>query len=93
MPVQVLYFAEFKEITKKAEENFELKESTLKELINVLIKKYKPLKGLIWDDKTQNLSDEISVVINKNIKSRTNILSTSLNNGDTIAFILPVSGG
>ena len=93
MSVQVLYFAEFKEITKRAEENFELKDFTLNELINVLINKYKPLKSLIWDETTQNLNDEISVVINKNIKSRTNLLSTSLNNGDTIAFILPVSGG
>ncbi len=93
MIVEVLYFAEFKDITRKEKEKLELTNHNLKELIDVLLKKYSGLRELIWDEKFQKLSDSISVIINNQPFHGANISSKKLNDGDTIAFLLPVSGG
>lgn len=93
MSVEILYFAEFKDITRKEKEKLELTNHNLKELIDVLLKKYSGLRKLIWDDKLQKLSDPISVIINNQPFHSADILSKKLNDGDIIAFLLPVSGG
>ena len=92
MIVEVLYFAEFKEITGKEKEKFELIDN-LKELIDVLLKKYESLQDLIWDEKVQRIDDLISVIINNQAIHEKDPLLVKLKDGDTIAFLLPVSGG
>jgi len=94
MIVEVLYFAEFKDITGKEKEKFELSNYQLKFLIELLITKYKlPLKNLLWDNNTQNVSNLISVIINNQAVIQKNPLLAEINDGDVIAFLLPVSGG
>ncbi len=92
MIVEVLYFAEFKEITGKEKENFEILDSNLEALLNILFDKYK-LKSIIWDEKNQKIDSLISIIINNQAIHKKDPLSIDLFDGDTIAFLLPVSGG
>ena len=92
MIIEILYFAEIKEITKKERERFQISESNLKALLNVLFEKYE-LKNIIWDEKSQKIHNLISVVINNKVIQKKDPLFINLNDGDTIAFLLPVSGG
>ena len=91
--VEILYFAEFKDITKKDTEKFDLSSKNLKELIDLLIKKYDPMQELLLDKKNEYLSNNISVIVNNKPIHGQDVLSTSLNEGDKIALLLPVSGG
>ncbi|MFX0080953.1 MAG: MoaD/ThiS family protein [Candidatus Hodarchaeota archaeon] len=94
MIVEVLYFAEFKDITGKEREKFELYNSHLKEVINLLTKKYgKSLHNLIWDEKVQKLHNLISIIINNTPIHEKDPSIINLSDGDTIAFLTPVSGG
>ncbi len=92
MEVDVLYFAEFKNITGKEREKFKLSKSTLAELLNILFEKYK-LRTLIWDEKNQKLHNLVSVIINNQATHEKNPSLINLNDRDTITFLLPVSGG
>ena len=94
MIVEVLYFAEFKDITGKEKEKFELSNNQLKYLIELLITKYKlPLQNLLWDENTQSISNLISIIINNQALLQENALLAQINDGDVITFLLPVSGG
>ena len=94
MIVEVLYFAEIKDITGKEKERFELSGNQLKDLIDLLLTKYKlPLRNLLWDEDTQNISNLISIIINNQALLQENPLLAQINDGDVIAFLMPVSGG
>ena len=92
MIVEVLYFAEFKDITGKEKEKFDLSENNLKELINLLIEKYN-FQHLLLDETTQKVQDHISIIINNEPVYETDPLLIEVNNDDIIAFLLPVSVG
>ncbi|KKK41836.1 hypothetical protein LCGC14_1177570 [marine sediment metagenome] len=92
MIVEILYFAEFKDITGKEKEKFELLNNTIKELVDLLIKKYN-IQHLLWDEVAQKVQNNISIIINNEPVYETDPLLIKVNNGDTIAFLLPVSGG
>jgi len=92
MIVEVLYFAEFKDIAGKEKEKFELPVNNLLGLLNILFEKYK-LKNLIWDDKNQKIHNLISIIINNQAIHGKDPSSINLKDGDKIAFLLPVSGG
>ncbi len=92
MIVEVLYFAEFKDITGKEKEKFELRENNLLALLNLLFEKYN-LKNLIWNDKNQKIHNLISVIINNQAIFEKDPSLIGLDDEDTIAFLLPVSGG
>ncbi|UCD00418.1 MAG: MoaD/ThiS family protein [Promethearchaeota archaeon] len=92
MIVEVLYFAEFKDITSKEKEKFEINDN-MGDLLDLLLKKYEPLQHLIWDEKTQKIHNLISIIINNQAIHEKNPLRINLKDGDTIAFLLPVSGG
>ncbi|MHA2281222.1 MAG: MoaD/ThiS family protein [Promethearchaeota archaeon] len=94
MIVEVLYFAEFKDITGKEKEQFELSDNQLKTLIEELLNKYKlPLRNLLWDENTKNISNLISIIINSKPLLQNNPLLAEVNDGDVITFLTPVSGG
>ncbi|MHA2034941.1 MAG: MoaD/ThiS family protein [Promethearchaeota archaeon] len=94
MIVEVLYFAEFKDITGKEKEQIEISDNQLKTLIEKLLVKYKlPLRNLLWDENTKNISDLISIIINSKPLLRNNPLLAEVNDGDVITFLTPVSGG
>ena len=92
MIVNVLYFAEFKDIAGKEKEKFELLDKNMLGLLNLLFEKYN-LRSIIWDDKNQKIHNLISIIINNQSIHEKDPLSIKLNDGDTIAFLLPVSGG
>ncbi|MFX0001401.1 MAG: MoaD/ThiS family protein [Candidatus Hodarchaeota archaeon] len=92
MEIVVLYFAEFKDITKIEKEKFILTESTLDNLLKLLFEKYK-LKNLLWDEKIQKIHNLISIIINNQAIHEKDPSLINLKDGDTIAFLLPVSGG
>ncbi len=94
MIVEVLYFAEFKDITGKEKEEFELSNNQLKNLIELLLTKYKmPLRNLLWDENTQNVSSLISIIINNQALLHEDPLLAQIHDRDVIAFLTPVSGG
>ncbi len=92
MIIHVIYFAEFKAITGREREEFNLTEFTLEGLFNILFEKYK-LRNLIWDEKNQKIHNLVSVIINNQAIHEKNPSSINLNDNDTVAFLLPVSGG
>ncbi len=91
--MEVLYFADFKDITGKNKEKLSLDGFNILELINLLFKKYNLIKNLIWEEKSNNLKDTIKIAINDNLVDDNDILDFKLSNGDRIAFLLPLSGG
>lgn len=93
LDIELLYFAEFNDITGKEKENFNLKNSNLLELIDQLFVKYNSIKKLIWDDQTNNLKKYVSIAVNGEMAHHKNKLLTKLSDGDKIAFLLPISGG
>lgn len=93
MTVEVLYFAEFKEITGKDRESFILDKKNLQELVIALINKYSHIKNLMWDENNQTIKKRISIAINNTILQNKENLSKELFDGDKVAFLLPVSGG
>ncbi|KKK42462.1 hypothetical protein LCGC14_0836350 [marine sediment metagenome] len=92
MIVEVLYFAEFKDITGKEKEKIELSKNHVKELVSQLIIKYN-IQHLLWDEATQKVQNNISIIINNEPVYETDPLLIKVNDGDTITFLLPVSGG
>jgi MoaD family protein len=92
MIIHILYFAEFKKITGKESEDIFLSKSTLKGLLTILFEKYN-LRSLIWDEKNQEIQNLVSIIINNQVIHEKNPLMINLNDNDTIAFLLPVSGG
>jgi MoaD family protein len=94
MIVEVLYFAEIKGITGKEQEKIEIFKPNMESLIKILIKNYgKNLSHLIWNELKQEIPDMISILINNKVVHEKNPNSISLNDGDKIIFLMPVSGG
>ena len=93
MKVEVLYFANFKDITGKDSEFLELKESTIEGLTAKIFDKYNPIKNLIWDDEIKNLKGNISIVINDKLIRDKNKVKMKLLDGDKVAFLLHFAGG
>ncbi len=93
MKVEILYFADFKDITGKPREFLELEENTVEGLALKIFSKYDPLKNLIWDDEIKNLKGNISIVINDKLIRDKNKENMKLIDGDKVAFLLPFAGG
>jgi len=93
MKVEILYFADFKEITGKNREFLELKENTVEGLTSKILSKYNPIKNLIWNDEIKNLKENISIVINDKLITDKNKGKMKLRDGDKVAFLLPFAGG
>ena len=92
MLVKVLFFAEFKSITGKEKEIFNLSENNLLGLLKLLFEKY-DLKNLIGDEKSKKIHNNISIIINNQAILEKDPSLISLNEGDTITFLYPVFGG
>ena len=93
MKIEILYFADFKDITGKSREFIELKENTVEGLTSKIFNKYNTLKNLIWDDENKKLKGNISIVINDKLIKEKNKGKMKLIDGDKVAFLLPFAGG
>ena len=93
MRVEVLYFANFKDVTGKDSEYLELNENTITGLTSKIFDKYELIRNLMWDDRIKKLKKNISLVINDRLIQENAIKNTKLMDGDKIAFLLPFSGG
>jgi len=93
MKVEILYFADFKDITGKDREFLELDENTVNGLTSKIFSRYNPIKNLIWDDEIKNLKGNISIVINDKLITDKNKGKIELIDGDKVAFLLPFAGG
>jgi MoaD family protein len=91
--VKIIYFAEFKKITGRDTEKLDLKGNTIRDLIKMLISKYKSMKELLWDNNSESINNNVSVIVNNKSIHPPNILSNSLKEGDEITFLFPISGG
>ncbi|MFX1259394.1 MAG: MoaD/ThiS family protein [Promethearchaeota archaeon] len=91
--VEVLYFAKIRDITQKDREFFHFKKKKIKDFLLWIIKKYPPLKDIFWEDENLSLKSSISIAINHKIIRNKDLLSIDLIEGDTVAFLLPISGG
>ena len=92
MIVEILYFAEIKDITGKEKERFDTVHN-FEELLQLLFMRYNTLQPLLWDEKSQKIHNIISVIINNQSIHESDPSLIQLNDGDTVAFLLPVSGG
>ena len=93
MKVEMLYFADFKDITGKAREFLELDDNTLTDLNSKIFNKYNPIKNLLWDDEIKSLKRNVSIVINDQVVNEKNAGKLKLKDGDKVAFLLPFAGG
>ena len=93
MKVEILYFADFKDITGKEREFIELKDNTVDGLSSKIFNKYSPIKNLIWDNEIKNFKGNISIVINDKLIRDKNKRNMKLTDGDKVAFLLPFAGG
>jgi len=93
MKIEILYFANFKDITGKEREFLELDENTVEGLTSKIFSKYNPIKNLIWDDEIKSLKGNISIVINDKLITDKNKGKMTLLDGDKVAFLLPFAGG
>ena len=93
MKVEILYFADFKDITRKDREFIELKENTVEGLTSKIFSKYNPIKNLIWDNEIKSLKGNISIVINDKMITDKYKGKIELVDGDKVAFLLPFAGG
>ena len=91
--IEILYFADFKDISGKKREFIELKDNSVEGLTLKLLSKYNSFKNLIWDDEIKNLKGNISLVINDKLITDKNKGKMKLIDGDKVAFLLPFAGG
>jgi MoaD family protein len=92
MKIEVLYFADIKDITGKDKEIYEVNQN-LKDLIELMFNKYNSIKKLLWEDNKNTLKKSIRIAINDEIVSNNDLLNLNLSEGDKLAFLLPLSGG
>ncbi|MEM3392934.1 MAG: ubiquitin-like small modifier protein 1 [Candidatus Bathyarchaeia archaeon] len=91
--MKVKYFAIFREITNKRDEELELQEgATVKDLLKILSDKYgKKFKDLVFNGEI--VSDRVLMLVDGvNIYSLNN-LETKLNENSTFVILPPVGGG
>ena len=91
--VEVLYFANIRDITEKISENISPQNNTVRDIVQQLIKIYPPLEEILWDQKNSSLKSGISIAINHKMIPKNEYESLKLLESDTIAFLTPVSGG
>ncbi|RLI82396.1 molybdopterin synthase sulfur carrier subunit [Archaeoglobales archaeon] len=87
--VKVKLFANFREAA--GEKELDLDATTIKELLNTLVKKFQNLEPLMFKD--GRLRDYVHIMVNGKHINNLERLETSLKEDDTVAIFPPVSGG
>jgi MoaD family protein len=91
MRVMVKYFAQLREVTGRAEEEYTLEDSAkLGTLIQGIIHKWPLVGTLILETNTNSLKGSYQILINGRT---TRNFGESLHHGEEVAIIPPVAGG
>ena len=95
MKIKVIYLGYVRNLTKKSQETFEVKENiTIGELLNVISRKYgSPFQHEIYEPEQEKLKHEYGVIINGFLMNRLQGLKTILKNGDKVFLTTLISGG
>jgi MoaD family protein len=94
--ISIRYLTPFHVITGKKQENMLLcEETTLRELFDILIKKYGfSFKKELFDSEEGRIRSNILVLVNgRSADQFKEKLNTPLSSGDSVIFAFPVSGG
>lgn len=81
--LDILYFASFRELFGKAQEQLPAQFSTVADLINSLAERGENWRDILVDN------PQVQIAVNQDIASR----ETAIKAGDEIAFFPPVTGG
>lgn len=66
---------------------------TVRDLLNRLAARYQPFGQVVFDVKSQKLTDRVSIFFNGSNLELANGLATKLSDGDTLTFVAPIIGG
>lgn len=81
--INVLYFASFREMLGKADEQIKLESATVEELIHSLAE-----RGENWAQALRD-NQNLQIAVNHDVANR----QTAIKAGDEVAFFPPVTGG
>lgn len=91
--IEILYFAELKEITGKASERLPIKDVYVNIILEKIFEFHPKLRNILWDEQSKTLKKSISIAIDDRIRSNHQIEQLLIKDGTKIAFLLPMSGG
>jgi len=90
--VRAEYTGRFREITKRAEESFQLRQARVSELAQELTQKYGPLmEALLIDPETKDLNNKGTLFLDS--KGQRVSIHDTLEDGEVIAFMVGIAGG
>ena len=90
--VRTEYHSHFKEITGLSGDTFELEKPLVSELARKLTEKYgEKMAGLLIDPKTNELNANGTMYVDS--KGRRIYIDDTLDDGETIAFLVGIAGG
>ena len=90
--VHAEYQTRFREITRIAAETFRLEQPLVSELADLITRKYGPeMTALLIDPKTKDLNTKGTLYIDS--KGKRIFIDDTLEDGETIAFIVGIAGG
>ncbi len=69
------------------------RDKTVRDLFGQLAVKYPRFGQLVFDVKSQNLTDRVSIFLNSRHLELVNGLETKLKDGDILTLVAPIDGG
>ena len=86
------FHSHFREITKAAKDSFELSQPTVAELAEKICEKYgAKMSALLVDPKTNELNSNGTMYVDT--KGKRIYMDDTLEDGETIAFLVGIAGG
>jgi molybdopterin converting factor small subunit len=86
------FHSHFRELAKSAKDSFELTEPTVVELAEKICEKYGPqMSALLIDPKTNELNSNGTMYVDS--KGKRIYMDDTLEDGETIAFLVGIAGG
>lgn len=86
------FHSHFRELAKSAKDSFELTEPTVAELAEKICEKYGPqMSALLIDPKTNELNSNGTMYVDS--KGKRIYMDDTLEDGETIAFLVGIAGG
>ena len=94
MKIEVRYYTVLREITEKRSERVELRDnSSVRDLVQVLIMKYGERFSSYIYDTNQGLRNHVSYMVNGVNVNKRKGFDTMLHENDVFSFLPPVGGG